>query len=354
MIPGQLRIGWNLPGTFTRLGLHVGMILAWIRAGLPLPTLVVATSAGAIIAACCVSFDKKILHRVAGVVGNLRRQQIFTLSVGLKQTRMYLLAAPCMLVLFYVLSRSFHGGVSFLMLIAGLGIFTGLVYWATKVFFRSESPLDTAPLRELLLKEVDFQALFEAKTELRILAADVMTPQACVFSNHEPWKTDYRNQEHRERFVDVILGSSGLPGRFPLRFVDGKCLRDAEVWTDFPIHQFSGQCDLVFRFDYWEPLQPAPAPRHWLGDLFRCFDVMRDKNTRIKMQQYELEREKDPKLPRVIPIRASIELLRRISDLAVYDFKPKQLWRSVRLGYRIIRENLPLIRHELGLNQYNQ
>ena len=52
--PGSLRIGWNVPGTFSRLGLHVGMILAWIRYGFPLPSLVVATSAGAIIMACCI------------------------------------------------------------------------------------------------------------------------------------------------------------------------------------------------------------------------------------------------------------------------------------------------------------
>lgn len=352
-----LRIGWNLPGTFTRLALHLGVILAWVRAGLPLPQLVVATSAGSIIAACCISFERKVLHRTAKIVANLRRQQIYRLSDGLKRSGMHLIAAPCALVVAYLLTRIFEGSWSLLVLLIGLGAFVWLIRRGYQIFLGCGSPLDNTPLRELLLEQNVAATAFTAKAELRVLACDVAEPGIIVYSNHAPHMSDPQNPLLCERFVDGILGSSALPGRFPLRVVDGKIPRDGEVWTDFPIHQFKGEVDIVFRFDYWEPLQPALAPRHWLADMFRSFDVLRDKNTRDKLKKYELEREhnatlppeQQSNLPRVVLIRAGEKQLRSIPDLAIYDFKPGQLWRSVRLGYRIVRENLPLIRRELGI-----
>ncbi len=352
-MPSRIRFGWNFPGTFTRLGLHMGAILAWFFYKLPIDSLVlvVATSAGAIIMACCISLEKKVLHRVASIVGNLKRQQIFRLSSGLYHTGAHLLAAPCMLVVAYIIGGFLHGWWAALSLVTGLALFVWLIRRAIKVFFESKSPLDNSPLRELFTAERVAQMAFLAEKELRIVAADVATPGPVVISNHDSRRSDPKNPLHCERFENAILGTSDLPGRFGFHSVDGIVLRDAEVWTDFPIKQFKGECDVVFRFDYWEPLQPALAPTHWLGDLFRCFDVMRDKNTRDKMAKYELERKSDPSLPKVIYIRASEKLLRQIPELAVYDFKPKQLWRSIRLGYRIIKENLPMIRKELGLDQ---
>lgn len=344
-----LKIGWNLPGTFTRLGLHMGAIAAWVRSGLPLPSLVVATSAGAIIAACCISFEEDVLHRVARIVGNLRKQQIFRLSSGIWYTVYHLLAVPTVLIICAAIAKSSDQWWSWLFLLGGLGLCVWLFRRAGRTFLKTESPFDNTPLRELLLENLSFPGLFQAKAELEVIAADVATPKSCVFSNHEAWKTDPQNRLHRERFVDAILGSAALPGRFPLRSVDGVILRDAEVWTDYPVHRFRDRADIIFRFDYWEPLQPSHAPRHWLRDLLRCFDVMRDRNTLEKMRSYEAQRKEDGTLPRVVHLRASETLLRKIPELVVYDFKPGVLWRSIRLGYRIIRENLPMIRRELGI-----
>jgi predicted acylesterase/phospholipase RssA len=351
MTDNQLRIGWNFPGTFQRLGLHVGAILAWMKVyRLPSPTMSVGTSAGAIILACCTPLNRKNLHRVAKVIGDLGKDQIYQLSPDLKKAAAHLMAAGAAVLISLVFGLFLTSPWALTLFLASISFGVWLIRRAMRIFFRSESPLDNTPLRDLLLEQLNFQALFSAESpEFRVIAADVATPKALVFSTHDAWKTDPEDKAHRERFVDAILGSAALPGRFPLRAVDGSVLRDAEVWSDFPIHQFRGQCDVVFRFDYWEPLQPSSDPKHWIGDLFRCFDVMRDKNTKEKMARYELERTQDPTLPRVVYLRVSKELLSEIPDLAVYSFKPGQLWRSIRLGYRIIRENLPLIRQELEM-----
>lgn len=390
------RIGWNVPGTFTRLALHIGFLLGWLNAKLPVPKLVVATSAGAIFAACCISFDRNVVRRVAHIIRNLKREQIYVLSKELIRAGAYLLGAGVTLIL----TAAAAGGLGwwaipilllaalcgyarlrwtrlrFSMLLAfllalvafagyrtPLGWPTALLFCvslvatdfvirsALHVFFHEcKSPLDTTPLRNLLLGEHVAQKAFRAESEVRIIAADVAVPEAIVYSNHASHASDPENPEHCELFVDGIRGSAGLPGRFNLDVVNGRVPRDGEVWTDFPIEQFEGEVDIVFRLDYWAPLQPGMVPKNWLHDLFRSFDVMRDGETNEKMAKYELARRENPALPRVIAIRASAELLRRIPQLAVYEFAPGQLWRSMKLGRAIFRENLHLIRHELGLD----
>jgi hypothetical protein len=354
----NIRIGWNLPGTFTRLGLHMGMIWQWVYSGLPLPTLAVGTSVGGLILACCISFDKKILRKVARLVINLKKEQMFRLSPALIHTGLHLIAAPCLLFASCIAAVVVKGPepwylawASWLTLAAGVCGMVILIRRAIRLFFKMESPLDTTPLFNLLYNNLAFAPLFQAKTELRIVTADVITPDACVFSNHEPRMTDPHNPQHCARFVDIIRGSTALPGRFPVIRVDGKCLQDAEVWTDFPINEFRGECDIVFRFDYWEALRPSPEPRNWLLILLRCFDIMRDKNTRETMEKYQVEQPQHPDMPRVVTIRASETLLRQIPESVFYGFNPKQLIRAIRVGQRIVKENLPMIRRELGIDE---
>lgn len=400
--PRPLRIGWNVPGTFARLGLHMGMLIAWLNAGLPLPSLVVATSAGAIFSACCISFDRKVVRRVARIIRYLKREQIYVLSHGLIRVGVYLLTAGGMLLitatsagslgwqwtpLLFILAvlpaytrfrgtrLKFIASTIVLLVTAAfaawkssgwtsatvfcLGLFfvDWLVRRAVSTFFKEcASPLDNKPLHDLLMRECVAQSALRADAELRIIAADVAVPEGIIYSNHDRTGYDPENPMHCEQFVDgAILGSSALPGRFNLRVIRGKTPRDGEVWTDYPVHQFSKaknngvKFDVVFRFDYWPPLMPGRVPQHWLADLFRCFDVMRDRATDIKMEEYRLEREKDPELPKVVNIRASARLLEQMPELAVYSFKPGQLWRAMKIGRLILRENLPMIRRELGL-----
>ena len=389
------RIGWNVPGTFTRLGLHIGFLIAWLNARLPLPSLLVATSAGAIFAACCISFDRNVVRRVARIIRDLKREQIFVPSRGLIKTGVFLLVAGSTLIITaasagnlglwalpvlvlsgccgYARLRWSHAqfGALLVLLLAivavavyktPLGWPAGILFcislFCTDLFVRRalysffhecKSPLDTTPLRKLLMGERVARTAFLAETELRVIATDVAVPEEIVYNNHDPRLSDPDNPEHCERFIDGIRGSAGLPGRFNLDPVAGRIPRDGEVWSDFPIEHFEGEVDIVFRLDYWAPLQPSLPPKSWLPDLFRSFDVMRDGETTQKMNRYELAREKNPALPRVVCIRASEATLRRIPELAVYEFAPGQLWRSMKLGRAIFRENLPLIRRELGL-----
>lgn len=392
MASRQVRIGFNYPGTMVRLGLHTGATLAWLFYGLPIPVLAVGTSVGALVLACMISFQKKEMHRMAPLVGNLKREQIYTFSKALMQTGAYLLAAGAVLVVsaaaagslglwwaallialgaLYIYAR-FRGTVvrqwtlRVLLLMAalaaghwgdwtpavvfwiGLFVFDWLARQAIRTFFtKCESPFDTTPLFKLLRNNISFRHFFGATTELRIITAEIETPSLHVISNRDPGLCDPDNSDHCDRIADAVRATTALPGRFQLIRIDGKVLRDAEVWTAYPIDEFRGKVDIVFRFDYWGPLEPEPAPKHWLGDLFRSFDVLRDGATLERMEKYQLELQRDPTLPRVVNIRISDELKRRVPEVAVYDFKSGQLWRSIRLGYRIIKENLPMIRREL-------
>ena len=389
----SVRVGFNLPGTMMRLGLHTGAMLGWVFYGLPIPVLTIGTSVGALILACMISFDKKEMHRMASLVGNLKREQIYTTSKGLWRTGAHLLAAGAVLILSaatagslgewwaallillagsYAYARFRGTRIQYLilrglLLIAALAAgklvawFPAIVFWsglftfdclvrrALHIFFREcESPLDTMPLFKFLRGKLSFSRLFGAATELQIITTGIAAPRMVAFSNHDVGKNDPGNPIHCDRFVDIIRASTALPGRFPLIYVDGECLRDAEIWTAFPVELFKGKVDIIFRFDYWEPLEPEHAPNIWFEDLFRSFDVMRDRATCEATARYEHQCAVDPSLPRVVHIRMSEKLKQQVPVLAVHTFKPGQLWQAIRLGYRIIRENLPMIRHELG------
>lgn len=397
MTSRQVRFGWNWPGTMMRLGLHTGAGLAWVFYGLPLPVLAVGSSVGALVLACLLSFDKKDMHRMAKLVANLKREQIFTLSQGLIRTCVYLLCAGAVLIIAAAAAGALGPAWAFLLIILtvihafmrfrgntiqfyamrgilliavvlagkfvawppaiafwiGVFLFDWLIRRALHIFFREcESPLDTAPLFKLLRNNLSFRHIFSSPTELRIITTDITTPGVYVISNRDAGKDNPDNSLHCDRFTDGIRAATALPGRFPFIHVDGRCLRDSECWTAFPLKQFAGQnIDLVFRFDYWDPLEYETAPTTWFEDLFRCFDVMRDKNTWDKMESYDLRRKADPQnVPRIVYIRMSEKLRRQVPKIAVNNFKPGQLWKAIRVGYRIIRENLPLIRRELGLD----
>jgi predicted acylesterase/phospholipase RssA len=405
-------IGWNLPGTFARLAVHLGMILAWLNAGLPLPSLIVATSAGAIMSACCVSFDRAVVRRVVHLIRYLHRGQIFTLSRGMYKTGFYMLVggatlvlaaasagslnlwAPLLLALAVVCGMARFGMSRFrisrlpvivlppfrfalvvLIVVATLAAWktnawipvilfaTGLaaadlsVHRALHVFFREcDSLFDNTPLRNLLLGENVAQNAFRAETELLVLAADVATPECVVYSNHEARLCDPTNQEHCQQFIDGVLNSAALPARFQARTVRGRKALDGEIWTDAGYHKFldkdkKPRVKIVFRFDYWEPLGPGPVPETIIENMLVPFDRMRDRCTIKKMEEYRYERQHDPDLPRIVNIRASSQLLAKIPNVAVHNFNPGDLWRAIKFGRAILRENLPMIRRELGLDE---
>src|SRR4030042_748963 len=190
----RLRIGWNVPGTMTRLGLHMGMILAWCRYfPTHLPDLVVATSAGAI-----------LMFRGLALAGLYAVPRVRT-------SRLYHWPARLLIVAVAGVAawRVSYGLPSAILFCAGLFMFELLLERSLGVFLKEVGPpFDNTPLRKLLLDQDVPRMAFLAKTELRILAADVEGPGPIWYSNHEPLMCDPQNPEHGERFVECILGWS--------------------------------------------------------------------------------------------------------------------------------------------------
>src|SRR3989344_2297034 len=139
MTSRPLRIGWSIPGTFMRLGLHTGAMIAWVIYRLPIPTLAVGTSVGALILACMISFDRQEMRRARGLVANLKRDQIYKLSHDLIRMGLHLLMAPCVLIAACIAALIIKGSSTQeivgagSILVIGIGLFVWLIRFAIRL-----------------------------------------------------------------------------------------------------------------------------------------------------------------------------------------------------------------------------
>lgn len=90
---------------------------------------------------------------------------------------------------------------------------------------------DTAPMRELLLKYVDFSALKASPTRLLVGAVNVLTAELDVFDSY----VDELTPEH-------ILASGSLPPGFSWTFVDGTPYWDGGVVSNSPLDLVIDRC----------------------------------------------------------------------------------------------------------------
>ena len=352
--PGR-GIAFLVPGTFARLAYHHGFFQAWYDHGFPRPDIVVAASAGALVWAAIVTWSAEAFARLRDVVRNLTRNKIAVFRPELKRSLLqsFLIAASFVIgVIFLVrylnpLPTVFVGACVLLVLI-GSGVFFGRSFW------KSPSVFTTEPLRKLLEKTLDFDAIFRSPIELRILATDLEKPGAILFSNHEtsdePLHTDPNNPAHCQRFLKILLGSTSIPGIFPWVEVDNRALGDAEIWTDRAIH-YVEQYRHVLIFDYWvgKGLRTETRPKTWLGYFFRAFDIARDRNSLNKERDYYERCQRNPELPELFHVRASHQLLGQMPELSLDSFNKQQLQTAMELGYRIFEENMPAIRRYLNI-----
>lgn len=336
----------NLPGSITRLPLHVAALKAWYELDLPRPDEILASSSGAMAGSAVIGWNDNSLDRAVKTIGNLSPDQIFSYRRGLKVKLAALGVSTVGLGLLVLFDHKLSKGKKAMLGFAGLATLLATDAMVGNELVHSESHLSPAPLRNLLGSELYFRAIFHSPIRLGIIVADVSKPGEVIFYNHHPLNSDPDNPKHKKRWIDILLASSRLPGKFPFIKIDGVDTVDGEVWTDFPIRQMKCYRKAV-RFDYWPPLASEPAPREWISDLGRSFDIMRDRCTHKKIEYYELERRSNPELPEIYYVRLSHELRKHVPHIKLHNFTPDQMKTMEDIGYTVIMEQEEELRRYL-------
>lgn len=111
---------------------------------------------------------------------------------------------------------------------------------------------ETAPLRELLEKYVDFPSLGTSPVRLLISAVDVETAGFEIFDSYVD-----------ELTADHIIASGSLPPGFPWTLVDGKAYWDGGIVSNSPLDLVNERCGpdgkRVFIVDLFSGSSPLPS-----------------------------------------------------------------------------------------------
>lgn len=359
---GRKRLVINAPGTLPRLPKHVEFLyqthLSGILDRVELDK-VIGSSAGVMALAACIGglnhphtgdADKcegcKAFRNAKAIIGSLVPGKIFKVRRDTTYTLKRLAADLVAMILAVFFSR-------YLPWWGQISLYAVLVQWIWREgkllgpkLLRISSMFDNDPLRELLLGTLDFREIFTSRIKFVILTTDIVNKKLKLFEYPDPEHGDPDYRGHRERCVDILLASARLPGKFPIRIVDGLHLGDGEIWTDFPIHQMRGY-DLIVRLDYWDTLKPGLPPEIWMDDLTVGFDIMRDRVTDGKFETYEEQRKLDPSLPKVFRVRASETAYRAAESLVMHDFKKEQMQDLMEMAADTFKQNLPALRKYL-------
>lgn len=118
--------------------------------------------------------------------------------------------------------------------------------------FNWTSYYDTAPVKELLGKYVDFEALKKSPVRLLISAVNIATAELDLFDSY----VDDLTPDH-------ILASGSLPPGFPWTVIDGKAYWDAGIVSNSPMDLLIDRCGpdgkRIFVVDLFAGESPLPA-----------------------------------------------------------------------------------------------
>lgn len=111
---------------------------------------------------------------------------------------------------------------------------------------------DTSPVRELLARYVDFDALRASPTRLLVSAVDVESAALTIFDSHVDTLT-----------VEHLVASGGLPPALPWTTVDGRHYWDGGLVSNSPLDQVIERCGLagkrIFIVDLFPAVRPLPG-----------------------------------------------------------------------------------------------
>lgn len=137
---------------------------------------------------------------------------------------------------------------------------------------------DTAPVKELLAKYVDFAALKTSPVRLLISAVNVATAELETFDSY----VDDLTPEH-------ILASGSLPPGFPWTVIDGKAYWDGGIISNSPLDLVIDRCGpdgkRVFIVDLFSGRSPLPA--NMMEVLLRRDEIVYSERIRSDLRHRE-------------------------------------------------------------------
>ncbi len=337
----------NLPGGVARFPIHAGALKAWYDFGLSRPKKMICTSAGALTASTFAGWNDESFEKGIKIIEELTPAHIFTYHRGLKVKLTALGIASLGLSAIVLFDDQVSKGKKVAMGLGGLILLLVTEGMVGREFLLNESLVSVDPLINLLEKKLDFNANFNSSIDIVILVADANKPGKIIFTNRDILNSDSQNPEHRQRWLRVLRATSRIPGKFSFVQIDGINTVDGEVWTDFPINLMKRHKKVV-RLDYWPPLQPESSPKDWMSDLSRSFDIMRDRCTQKKMDNYEYERRHNPALPEIFYLRLSPHLFGQMPRIKMHKFTSGDMKALINLGYQSVKEQQLAIREYLG------
>lgn len=156
--------------------------------------------------------------------------------------------------------------------------------WMQPFYSLTEFPInwtsyyDTAPVKELLAKYVDFAALKTSPVRLLLSAVNVTTAELEVFDSY----VDDLTPEH-------VLASGSLPPGFPWTVVDGKAYWDGGIVSNSPLDLLIDRCGpdgkRVFIVDLFSGTSPLPT--NMMEVLLRRDEIVYSERIRSDLHHRE-------------------------------------------------------------------
>ena len=225
--------------------------------------------------------------------------------------------------------------------------------WSPEQFpYRWTSLYDTAPMKELIERYVDFSKLKSGPIRLLVSAVNVETAELEVFDSY----ADDLTAEH-------ILASGSLPPSFPWTTINGRHYWDGGIVSNSPLDLVTERCGAagkrVFVVDLYPSVRPLPKNLMEVSarrdEIVYSERIRRDAFARDVAREYgrlveELLEEIDPtraemmrQRPRFIQLMGEIappDIVRIVRDPDEdetlgrdYDFSQKAVKRNRDLGY---------------------
>jgi NTE family protein len=111
---------------------------------------------------------------------------------------------------------------------------------------------DTTPVRDLLARYVDFDAMKSSPVRLLVSAVDVESAELRIFDSHVDTLT-----------VDHIVASGSLPPALPWTTIDGRHYWDGALVSNSPLDQVIQRCGVagkrIFIVDLFPSVRPLPG-----------------------------------------------------------------------------------------------
>ena len=138
---------------------------------------------------------------------------------------------------------------------------------------------DTAPLRETLLRHVDFDRINKGPLRLSLGAVQVRTGNFVYFDTQEP-----------ERVIgpEHVMASAALPPGFPAVYVDGEAYWDGGLVSNTPLSYVLdagvAKDTLVFQIDLFSAVGPVPQTMDEVQE--RIKDITYSSRTRLNTDAF--------------------------------------------------------------------